>query len=82
MNSQQNLKNNLLQSEIDWVMSNPEGYDGLWHQKAVCGNIRKRYTANEVTKRIKYLEQSLLDIKNGKNNPCYIVDVALGIQND
>jgi hypothetical protein len=29
--------------ECEFVMNNPEGYDGLMHQKAVCGNIRKRY---------------------------------------
>jgi len=31
-------------------MSHPEGYDGPMHQKAVCGNITKRYAATKLMK--------------------------------
>lgn len=35
--------NPLMEWECKWVMENPDRYEGPWHQKAVCGNIRKRY---------------------------------------
>jgi hypothetical protein len=35
--------NSLLQWELDWVMANADRYGCLWHAKAVCGNITKRY---------------------------------------
>lgn len=31
----------LLQWEIDWVMSHPEHYDGIMHQRAVVNNMIK-----------------------------------------
>jgi len=35
--------NAMLQWELDWVMDNADRYGCLWHAKAVCGNITKRY---------------------------------------
>ncbi len=35
--------NVMLQWELDWVMDNADRYGCLWHAKAVCGNITKRY---------------------------------------
>jgi len=35
--------NDLMQWEIDWINSNPSGYDGPMHQRAVIENIKKRY---------------------------------------
>ncbi len=44
--------NTALQWEIDWIMSHPDGYDGPMHQKAVCGNVTKRYAMNELLRHI------------------------------
>ncbi len=50
--------NNQLQWEIDWINSHPEGYDGPMHQKAVIGNITKRYNANETKRLIKQFKDT------------------------
>jgi len=47
-----------LQWEIDWIMSHPEGYDGPMHQKAVCGNVIKRYKATALNKLVNNYAES------------------------
>lgn len=38
---------NMLQSEIEWIDTNPDFYTSLDHQKLVITNIKKRYVQKE-----------------------------------
>ena len=45
-------KLSLEQWEVVWVAKHPDFYEGEWHQRAVIGNIEKRYYIKEATKRV------------------------------
>lgn len=45
--------NNLLQAEIDWIMAHPARYEGPMHQRAVIGNLRKRYAATALERQVR-----------------------------
>lgn len=40
----------LMQWEINWVMNNPQFYEGPLHQKAVAENLRKNYFLKHANK--------------------------------
>jgi len=44
------FKSKLMEWECERVMNNPQHYEGVMHQRAVCGNIRKRYFIAETDK--------------------------------
>ena len=55
------IDNILCDWECDWVLNNPQYYEGTLHQSAVINNIRNRYFNNKTKSIVKLL------VKNDKS---------------
>ena len=61
MNFKDNMDNSLCNWECDWVLNNPQYYEGTLHQSAVISIIRNRYFNNKTKSIVKLL------VKNDKS---------------
>jgi len=53
----------LLQAELRWVAEHPTYYEGPWHQRAVQGNIKKRYQLQDIKRQQQDIVRRLLIIR-------------------